>query len=193
MKNKISTTIIAGGKGSRFGRPKYNVVFKGKKLIDAAIALAAEFSDSIFVSCGTLNCDLPDHVTALKDIIPDCGPLGGIYSALHYSNARWNIIMPVDMPYLSAQIYNTLLTYIETTDAPIVAVSQNGLEPLVSIWPKSAEKIVEKFVLEGNYSIRGCLKALNFRSVTITEQLNEAGEDCFYNINTRQDLMRSKD
>ena len=189
MRDDISLTIIAGGKGSRFGRPKYNALFKGKRLIDRAVTIAKKISSKISVSCGILDCNLPAIVTPLRDIVPECGPLGGIYTALHYSTEQWIAVMPVDMPFLSEKIYEFLLQNRGDEDIPLAAVSGKGLEPLVSIWPKSAEKIVEEQVLEGKYSIRRCLKILRAEEIKIPQRFCGKGEDPFYNINTQQDLI----
>ena len=188
MQTLISTTIIAGGKGSRLGRPKYDVLFKNRRLIDIAIDLAKNLSEHISVTCGTMTCNLPESVVVLKDITPNCGPIGGIYTALHHSESQWLVVMPVDMPYLSINIYDFLLQNIEK-NRPIAAISEKGLEPLVSIWPKSAEYMMKKFIEEKNYSIRNCLKALHYEGIQMSELLVMSDNDYFFNINTRQDLL----
>ncbi len=189
IKEDISTIIIAGGKGRRFGRPKYDVIFKGRRLVDIAVEFARQFGGRISVACGSFNCNLSGGIRTFNDIISGCGPLGGIYSALHYSETQWILIMPVDMPNLSVEIYNILSQNIIDERSPVAAVSNKGLEPLVSIWPRSAVNQVEKMIKAGNYSIRDCLKALRFKAVKINGEHNENKEDPFYNINTQQDLI----
>ena len=189
MKNNISATIIAGGKGSRFGKPKYDIKFGDKRLIDIAIELAGNFSNDISVACGVIECKLPPSVIPLKDIFPGCGPLGGIYTALYHSKKPWILVMPVDMPLLSAGVYDILIRQLKG-ECPVAAVSKEGLEPLVSVWPVSAVKTVEGFIKRGNYSIRKCLKTLEHKEVIIDELFSNGGGDFFYNINTQQDLRQ---
>jgi len=189
MQTLISTTIIAGGKGSRLGRPKYDVRFKNRRLIDIAIDLAKNLSEHISVTCGTMTCNLLESVVVLKDITPNCGPIGGIYTALHHSESQWLVVMPVDMPYLSTEVYNILLQSIND-NKPVAAISEKGLEPLVSIWPKSSEEVVNEFIKEKKYSIRHCLKALQYEGIQIPKLIGKSKNDYFFNINTEQDLLQ---
>ncbi len=188
MKTNISTTIIAGGKGSRLGRPKYDVYFQKKRLLDIALDLAKGLSEDISVVCGTMTCKLPEKVMMLKDITPNCGPIGGIFTALHHTKTQWLAVMPVDMPYLSKEVYDLLLQNIDK-ERPVVAVSKKGLEPLVSIWPKSSEDMIRKFIEKKKYSIRHCLKALQYEGIYIADLLVDPVNDYFFNINTKEDLL----
>ena len=42
----------------------------------------------------------------VEDIFPDCGPLGGIHAALRASSTELNMMLAVDMPFVSWDFCN---------------------------------------------------------------------------------------
>jgi len=77
----ITGIILAGGKSSRMGKDKGWVLFRKKPLIDYAVELLGGICQSIVISANNSAYDklgLPVY----HDIIPDSGPMGGIYTCL---------------------------------------------------------------------------------------------------------------
>ncbi|MEL6821065.1 MAG: molybdenum cofactor guanylyltransferase [Calditrichota bacterium] len=181
----MSVAIIAGGKSRRFGSPKAMAEFRGKRLIDHALSLAKQLSDKVFVCCGPSPLPLDASTSQLPDLIPDCGPLGGLHAAMQACETKWLAIMPCDMPLLTANIYKKLFENCDT-EKPIVAVSQSGLQPLVSVWPHNQKKNVYEQLKQKNFSIQEALRITKARKIAVS-----AGHDdqAFHNINTREDLQ----
>lgn len=99
----LYSLLLAGGKSSRMGEDKRQLVHEGKTLLDRALALLEQSgADEILIS-GDLQ-----HHDCIPDIVQDCGPLGGLHAALHYIDARGHtdrallLVIPVDMPLLQA-------------------------------------------------------------------------------------------
>src|SRR5690242_1592766 len=86
--------ILAGGLSSRMGRDKSRLKLG---------------SLSMLGHIRRLGKDLGMPVRVIKrDIVPRCGPLGGIYTGLHTSRADKVLFVACDMPFLSAGLLESL-------------------------------------------------------------------------------------
>jgi len=185
--NNLSVAIIAGGKSNRFGEPKSWAKFRGKRLIEYAIDLGRQLSDEVFIINGKSLDYSHLGIATIEDIIVDCGPIGGLYSALCHTSAEFVATMPVDMPLLPPEIYEVLFSKI-IADRPVVARSGSGLEPLVAIWPQNALSVVEEFIQQKKYSLRNPLQKLQAIEVNIPAEMERFKEEYFLNINYKEDL-----
>ena len=188
MKNQVSLAIIAGGKSSRFGSQKLLAEFNGKRLIDLAVNLAGSVSDRIFI-VGSAEVQLPDvNIPIIEDLVPGCGPIGGIYTALAKAEREWVAVMPGDMPYLKSEIYQYLWAF-SAQQQPVVAVSAKGIEPLVSIWPTSCASKLEQLIQQKRYKLRDALYICDAVKIKTTSFLRR-DPDLFFNINYQSDIQR---
>lgn len=187
----LNTTaaVLAGGKSKRFGRRKEQVLYQNRTLLEHAINLAEQIGEEILVISDVRDFKLPPHISRFPDLIPDCGPLGGIYTAMHYASQKCLAVIPCDMPLLKVDIYRLLFSAYQGNE-PVVAVSQNGVEPLVSIWPVSVKSVLRKHIQKQNLSLRDILTQLHRRLVSIAPVLNASHPACFVNVNYQQDLER---
>ncbi len=102
----ITGIILAGGQSSRMGQNKALLPYKNARLIDhiAAQLQEAEIHE-IYVS-GDI-----EGYSCIADRLQHIGPVGGIEATLHHFGPSQNsyLFTPVDMPRLSAKIYQQLL------------------------------------------------------------------------------------
>lgn len=100
--------ILAGGKSSRMGTDKAELIYKGERLIDRATSVLKDLgADPILVS---------GREGGLSDPSPGHGPVGGLCALMNEVSEKalpkqW-LIIPVDMPLLSK---NTLKPLLETS------------------------------------------------------------------------------
>jgi molybdenum cofactor guanylyltransferase len=97
----LFSMLLAGGKSTRMGEDKAGLIVEGQTLLDRSLALLEKTgSDRIL-----LSGDIPGY-DCLPDLIPDCGPPGGLHAALHFIDEEFGLdgslllIMPIDMPLL---------------------------------------------------------------------------------------------
>jgi len=94
----IGGYVLAGGRSSRMGADKALLKLAGKPLGEhAAIKLRRVCAD---VSILSANPALAEYAALVEDLHPGCGPIAGIEAALAHSRYDWNLILPVDMPFL---------------------------------------------------------------------------------------------
>lgn len=183
----VTAAVLAGGKSSRFGEPKAFVQFNNRSLLDISLAVAAAVSaKQMVITREEANPEVAG-VPVYGDLYRDCGPLGGIYTALYHCRTDWVAVIPCDMPLLSPLVYHFLYTF-TVPNKPLVALSESGVEPLVSFWPRSSLPVIHSKLLNGKYNVGACLDQLKGVSVDLPSSMPEYHPVFFTNVNYKCDL-----
>ncbi len=94
--------VLAGGRSSRMGRDKALLTLAGKPLVEHAVKKLQRLCAKVSVLSG--NSELAAYGQLVPDNLASCGPLGGIEAALLDSEFAWNLILPVDMPFVPTRL-----------------------------------------------------------------------------------------
>jgi molybdopterin-guanine dinucleotide biosynthesis protein A len=174
--------VLVGGKSSRMGRDKALLPWNGTTLAQHAAQIVAEAcGGAILVGDPARYSSLGYRV--FMDRFPDCGPLGGIVTALTESNAEWNLVTGCDMPALSPETLRWLLEEATGTNGQsIVPLGPGGPEPLCAVYHRACLPALEKAISEGRFRMREVVNELQPRFL--------AGIDpaMFANLNAPEDL-----
>jgi molybdopterin-guanine dinucleotide biosynthesis protein A len=66
---------------------------------------------------------------------PSSGPLAGITTALATTHSRWNLIIACDLPYLSAEWLDWLLSRaLRSRGDAVIPRTERGIEPLAAVY-----------------------------------------------------------
>jgi len=192
MEDRITyeSFVLAGGKSSRMGADKGLVDFRGKKMIEHVIySLGLSYPISI-ISDNQEYRQFGHNV--YTDIYKNCGPLGGIHSALYNSNAGWNIVMSCDLPFVTSDFLLFLLKKIKGNlcDA-IVPVHDSKVEPMCALYCKSSLPKIETLILKKELKMQAVLEKLNTIYVEVPKEKFDAGL-LFRNINSPADITSPK-
>lgn len=109
---EITGVVLAGGKSSRFGSNKAMQPFKGRTFLQHIIGQLEAYTSEVVIA-GYYPEYENAGIPVLKDIYGDTGPLGGIYTALHYCKTPWALVLTCDMPFITNEIIEFML---ESTD-----------------------------------------------------------------------------
>ncbi len=186
--------VLAGGKSSRMGMntDKAFLDFGGQSLLDRALAVMSEVCDRVrivgdpakFTKYGSSK-----YGSVVADIFSGCGPLAGIHAALVHSPAELNLMLAVDMPFVSTELLAFLFAAAENNDAIItVPRSSKGLEPLCAVYRRDFSIAAEQALRAGKYKIDAAFSSVSIRVIEEGE-LAAAGfsEQSFFNLNPPQD------
>ncbi|MEW6143266.1 MAG: molybdenum cofactor guanylyltransferase [Chloroflexota bacterium] len=189
--------VLAGGRGLRLGRPKaLEALGNGDSLVGRVISRLKPVCSEIIV------VTRQDQIKALtlsrigadviSDIIPDRGPLGGLYSGLQRSKTELNIGVACDMPFLNTELLAYLVSLTPGWD--IVAPCINGLtEQLHTIYSKKCTKAADQLIRLGKSRVADLFGLLKTRYVEEPELRKHDPElMSFFNINTEPDLARAR-
>ena len=184
----VAAFILAGGKSTRMGRDKAFVLWEGQTLLARALSLAKQVAVDVRIvgSRGTFE----GYGAVVEDVYPERGPLGGIHAALCASPMELNLILGVDLPFVTLGLLEYLIEQTRESTA-VVAVPRfvEGWQPLCAVYRKAFAKIAEEALESGQNAVHALLERAECRVLDEAE-LEEAGFSrmMFRNINTVEDL-----
>jgi len=172
-----TAVLLAGGKSSRMGRDKSALPVNGEPLWQRQLAvLRATEPAELFISG---KCEGPYAgcgVEILPDEFPDCGPLGGIATALRRCTGDFLLVLAVDMPAMTAAFLRTLLEESQRSATGIIpTAAADGkrpatFDPLAAVYPRAALAIAEECLRKGEFKLEGFIRKLEasgFVSATV--------------------------
>lgn len=178
---EFSAAIIAGGKSRRFGSDKALFEYKGKPLLQWVVD-SFEESDDLFI---VANKSYPEFSLPLYgDVLEPNGPLVGIYTALQYAKYEWLGVAACDMPFLSKDYWQLLLSEREDSQAVIIK-SERGLQPLAALYHSSISEAIKKQIAQKKYSVQDMLAQAKVKIIDIKQA--RISEKTFANFNYIED------
>ncbi len=136
----MEVCILAGGLSTRMGRNKALLRLGGKTLLT-----------HIRQAAGKLG--LPIRVIR-RDLVPRCGPLGGIYTALKTSGADAVLFLACDMPFVSEALLARLLKEFHAAGRRAVFTTQKSVAGFPLVLGAETGPLVEQLILEKRFSLQ---------------------------------------
>ena len=87
---EITGIILAGGKSSRMGTDKGLLLLNGKPMVKYVIDVLSKVTSKIIIIANNDEYKQFGY-KVYSDLIKDKGPVGGIYTAMNYTNSNTNI------------------------------------------------------------------------------------------------------
>lgn len=179
--NHIPAYILCGGKSTRMLSEKGLVKLQDKAFINHIINTLQKINFSIF-----LVTENPSYaylgVRTLPDIYKEKGPLGGIYTALKNTNAAQIVILSCDVPLLSVETLQTLLSSDFTNYEITFATSEDRWHPLIGIYARTLLPDLEQALQENKLKLTDFIKNHKYKQIAITDARS------LVNINTPEAL-----
>jgi molybdopterin-guanine dinucleotide biosynthesis protein A len=182
----ITAAVLIGGKSRRFGRDKVIEPLDGVMLVERVISvLSPLFSEIILV--GHFRQQISGYKT-VSDIIPGCGPLGGIYTALASSDNPYCFVFAADMPNLNTGLIRYMAGLKEKADIIIPRLSK-GMEPLHAVYSNTAIPVIKTLLEKNKFKILNLIEQMNTEFIGHLS-INAFGDPLriFSNINTISDI-----
>lgn len=142
----VAGFILAGGASSRMGRDKGLLDFGGvplilhtARLLESLVAeVTVVGSPERYAALGLhAIADENDEQTRGGPNRPSRGPLAGIAAALAATHSRWNVIVACDLPYLSKEWLDWLISRaLRSRREAVVPRTERGMEPLAAIYQR---------------------------------------------------------
>ena len=156
--NKLYGLVLAGGRSTRMGSDKSQLMFHGQPQADYLLHLLGSFCERVFLSVR------PDHAgvgkrAAIVDQFTLDTPLNGLLSAFQqHPSVAW-LTVPVDMPGIDAKAIAYLLAHRDTSRVATCFFDSEGIrpEPLFAIWETSCSRLLPAFHQQGGTSPRAFL------------------------------------
>ena len=164
------------------GRDKALLPYRGATLIQYLAEIVGKAAGSVNVIGDPARYGrfgYPVHT----DIVPGCGPAGGIYTALSAGLAEWNLIVACDMPGITVEILRGLVERTENARGNcIVPLGPDGQpEPMCAVYHARCLPPVERAIRDRRFKMRDLVQELEPVFVSAIEAA------CLANINTPAD------
>src|SRR4051812_19305281 len=148
----ITAFILAGGKSSRMGQEKAFLDLRGKQLIEYSIKSARHITDEIFI-VGPRDSFMA-YGRVIGDIFLNAGPLGGIHAALKKTRTDYNLMLPVDTPFIDNDFLAFMVAEARSGTATVtVPKTRDGLHPLNAVYRQRFLPLAEAALKEGQYKL----------------------------------------
>ena len=188
----VTAFILAGGKSTRMGSDKAFVTLDGRTLLARALELARSVTPDVHIVGDPAK--FARFGPVVEDLFPECGPLGGIHAALRASQTDLNLLLAVDLPFVSTEFLQYLIRRARSIAAATVTVvrASGGWQPLCAVYRQEFADAAEADLAAGRYKIDSLFATQ--RTLVIDEgELKSAGfsPDMFRNLNTPEELAEA--
>jgi molybdopterin-guanine dinucleotide biosynthesis protein A len=183
--------ILAGGKSTRMGTDKAFVTLDGKTLLARALEVGRLVTPNVRIVGDAAKFGA--FAPVVEDVFRECGPLGGIHAGLRASAAELNLMLAVDLPFVSRALMEYLITRARSSDAiATVARAGGGWQPLCAVYRREFAEIAAKDLRQGRYKIDALFDLQRTQAIG-EDELTAAGfaADLFRNVNTPEELTRA--
>ena len=204
-----SVAILAGGQATRFGgRDKSALLVEGRTILDRQLAELSSLSTDVLIVGGgpssasdaaRLSADARNPTARAKaeahqasgpavrrvaDLIPGCGPLGGLHAALTEAAGDTVFVVACDMPYLTAALGAFLLDLARDADL-VLPRTEHGYHPLCAVYTRACLPPIVRRLADRRLMLRDLVADVRARVVTV-EELTPFGDHdrLLANVNT---------
>ena len=154
--------VLSGGKSSRMGRDKSEILIDKRSFLEIQLEKLMSLGlPGIYVSGKDSPCTFAESI---PDIIPDRGPLGGLYSSFLKCSDRYQyaLVLGVDLPLITTETLTALIDAHTKSDHEATILSHEGKEePLIAVYSTDTSHILKQLIDEGDLSVKSFIRSLN--------------------------------
>jgi molybdopterin-guanine dinucleotide biosynthesis protein A len=176
-RDDVTGVLLVGGASRRFGAPKALARLGGETLAERAHRTLTDVFATVIV-LGKARDALPLTLPVLDDGSDVRAPIAGVVAALQLAPHELVVIVPTDMPLVTADMLVELAAAADGVDVD-VACFDTG--PLPGAYRRSAAAVLERRLTAGELALRPALAELRTRVLPGDPAL-------LRNVNTRKDL-----
>ncbi len=169
----VEVCILAGGLSSRMGRDKSRMRLGGKSLLSHVKTAAAALNGPVRI--------------IRKDLVPRCGPLGGIYTALRTTRFQSVMFLSCDMPFVPRMLIERLLS-VDQSKSRGRFVFHQGAAGFPFVIQVEALPQVQALFEDKRFSLQELARKL--KAILIRPARGEGG--LLLNINTPEDWVAAR-
>ncbi len=179
-KKNITGIILAGGKSSRIGSDKGFLLLNNKTFIRHIIEAIQPHVNEIIIVSNNADYDV-FNLKRVNDLIKNAGPLAGIYTGLHHSNTKNNLVLSCDVPLINSEILKQLTDNVEENIDIIQLESNSKTMPLIALYNKNCESRFLELLQQDERRLRFAVKQCKAKTIVLNKEL----ERFTLNINTK--------
>jgi molybdenum cofactor guanylyltransferase len=194
MEIEVSGVLLAGGKSRRMGEDKRHLAVGGQTLLERGLAVLQSIFCEVLVVIAQDSPPLSIDARVVRDLVPDCGSLGGLYTGLTQATTPYIFVVACDMPFLNQTVIAQFTSRSATADI-VIAKLDDRLHPMHALYSKRCLPALEEMIRARQLKIQEIVSQSSLRVRYVTEAdlltIDPSGHS-FYNVNTVADLEAAR-
>src|SRR5215510_6364949 len=190
MEIEVTGVLLAGGKSRRMGEDKRYLVVGEQTLIERGLSVLRSIFRDVLVVIAQDSPPLGVDAKVVRDLVPECGSLGGLYTGLRQAATPWIFVVGCDMPFLDQAVIAQFTNRRAGADI-VMAKLGTRLHPMHALYGKQCVPVLEQMVQARQLKIQALVSYSSLRVQYVTEvdllTIDPAGHS-FQNVNTPHDL-----
>jgi len=190
MEIDVTGVLLAGGKSRRMGEDKRYLVVGEQTLLDRGLAVLRSIFREVLVVIAQDSPPLDVEAHVVRDLLPECGSLGGLYTGLTQATTPYIFVIACDMPFLDPAVIAQFTSRRATADI-VMAKLRGQLHPMHALYGKQCLPVVEQMIRAHQLKIQEIVSNASLRVRYVTEAdlltIDPSGRS-FQNVNTPADL-----
>jgi molybdopterin-guanine dinucleotide biosynthesis protein A len=190
MKIEVTGVLLAGGNSRRMGEDKRYLIVGEQTLLERGLAVLRSLFQQVLVVIAQDSPPLAVDARVVRDLLPDCGSLGGLHSGLTEATTPYIFVVACDMPFLDPAVIAQFTSRKATADI-VMAKLAGRLHPMHALYGKRCLPVVEQMILARQLKIQEMVSHASLRVHYVTEvdllTIDPSGRS-FHNVNTPADL-----
>lgn len=185
--------ILAGGASRRFGADKRLAMLGGTSLIMRVAERALPQTDLLAINAPCLPQGL--SLPLITDDAAGEGPLAGVLAGLRWSREHGFgglAVFPCDTPFFPADMVARLRASLPAEADFAMARSGPQIQPAFALIRVAALDLLERAYSAGLRSMKGLSAVLRGGFADFSDCRDGPGGECFFNINSPDDLSRAQ-
>ena len=190
METEVTGILLAGGKSRRMGEDKRYLIVGEQTLLERGLAVLRSIFQEVLVVIAQDSPPLDVDARVVRDLVPDCGSLGGMYTGLTQATTPHIFVVACDMPFLDPAVISQFTSRRTTADI-VMAKLAARLHPMHALYGKGCLPAMEQMILARQLKIQEMVSHASLRVRYVTEAdlltIDPSGRS-FLNVNTPADL-----
>ena len=190
MHINVTGVLLAGGKSRRMGEDKRYLVVGEQTLLERGLSVLRSILQEVLVVIAQDSPPLDVDARVVRDLVPGCGSLGGLYTGLMQATTPYTFVVACDMPFLDPTVISRFTSGRVTADI-VMAKLAARLHPMHALYGKQCLPVVEQMIQARQLKIQEMVSHESLRVRYITEAdlftIDPSGRS-FQNVNTPADL-----
>jgi molybdenum cofactor guanylyltransferase len=194
MEIEVTGILLAGGKSRRMGEDKRYLVVGEQTLLERGLSVLQSIFQEVLVVIAKDSDPLGVDVRVVRDQVPECGSLGGLYTGLLQATTPWIFVVACDMPFLNHAVIDQFTNRRGAVDI-VMAKLAGQLHPMHALYGKGCLPVVEQMIQSRRLKIQGMVSQSSLRVQYVTEEdlfTLDPSWRSFYNVNTVAELEAAR-
>jgi molybdopterin-guanine dinucleotide biosynthesis protein A len=194
VETEVTGVILAGGKSRRMGEDKRYLVVGEQTLLERGLGVIRSIFQEVLIVIAQDSPPLDVDAKVVRDLLPDCGSLGGLYTGLMQATTPWIFVVACDMPFLDQAVIDQFTSRRATADI-VMAKLDARLHPMHALYGKRCLPALEQMIQARQLKIQEIVSqpSLRVQYVTEAELLTiDPSWRSFQNVNTPSDLEAAR-